>query len=347
LSLPQQIAKIIVQMQLSNSTPPLRLSVVAPCYNESEVINELYARVTDTCRKLFGDDYEFILVNDGSRDSTWVDICRLADADPNVVGVNLSRNHGHQLALSAGLSICRGSHIFTLDADLQNPPELLGPMLDLMDEGADVVYGQRNKRMGETWFKKASARAFYGLLLSLVEMEIPTETGDFRLMSRRALDILNSMPEHHRFIRGMVSWIGLRQVPLVYDGEPRAAGVSKYPLSKMLRFALDGITGFSIRPLRVASYLGFLFGATGMSLLLYAFYSWISGSAVTGWTSLIMVVLLLGSTQLFVLGIIGEYLGRLYIESKRRPLFVIDTVYQLETQKHNFRPMDDAVNLAL
>jgi polyisoprenyl-phosphate glycosyltransferase len=270
------------------------------------VINELYARVTDTCRKLFGDDYEFILVNDGSRDSTWADICRLADADPNVVGVNLSRNHGHQLALSAGLSICRGLHILTLDADLQNPPDLLGQMLVLMNEGADIVYAQRTERLAETWFKKVSASAFYRLLNLLVEVEIPAETADSRLMTRRALDILNSMPEQHRFLRGMVSWIGLRQVPLLYQSRPRAAGVTKYPLSKMLRFALDGITSFSIRPLRLASYLGFLFGTTGMLLLLYAFYGWISGSAVTGWTSLIMAVLLLGSTQLFVLGIIGE-----------------------------------------
>lgn len=295
--------------------------------------------MTDSCRKLFQDDYEFILVNDGSRDSTWTNICKLADADPNVAGVNLSRNHGDQLALTAGLSICRGSRILTLDADLQHPPELLEQMLCLMDEGADVVYGQRERVdcAAETWFKKASTHAFFRLLNLLVDIEIPADTGDFRLMSRRALDILIAMPEQHRFIRGMVSWIGLRRVPLLYQRQPRAAGVTKYPLSKMLRFALDGITGFSIRPLRLASYFGFVFGIVGMILLLYAFYSWISGNAVTGWTSLIMVILLLGSTQLFVLGIISEFLGRLYIESKRRPLFVIDTIYRQQSKSHYFR----------
>jgi polyisoprenyl-phosphate glycosyltransferase len=334
-------------MRMLDTTYYPGLSVVVPCYNETEVIAELYTRVSATCRKLFPGDYEFILVNDGSTDATWASICMLADADNSVVGVNLSRNHGHQLALTAGLSICRGKRIFILDADLQDPPELLEQMLALMDEGADVVYGQRSERTAETWFKKSSAHVFYRLLHRLVDIHIPADTGDFRLMSRRALDVLNAMPEQHRFIRGMVSWIGLRQIPISYQRQPRAGGATKYPLSKMLRFALDAITGFSIGPLRAASYMGFLFGIGGVATMIYAIHSWFTSNSVTGWTSLIMVVLLLGSTQLFVLGIIGEYLGRLYMETKRRPLFVIETIYSLQAKSMARRSTAEAARLVL
>ncbi len=303
-----------------------RLSVVVPCYNESEGLLEMHRRVSDAASREVAGDYELILVNDGSRDDTWAKILDLVNRDPHVVGVALSRNHGHQLALSAGLTLCRGARILVIDADLQDPPELLPDMMALMDQGAEVVYGQRASREGETWFKRTTAGLFYRLLARLVEIDIPLDSGDFRLISRRALDVLNAMPEQHRFIRGMVSWIGMKQVPLKYDRRERFTGETKYPLSKMMRLAVDAITGFSIRPLKIASYMGMLFGALGVLGMAYTLYGWLTNLALPGWTSVMSIVLILGSVQLFVLGVFGEYLGRLYLESKRRPLFVIDHV---------------------
>jgi dolichol-phosphate mannosyltransferase len=250
----------------------------------------------------------------------------LAEGDPHVVAVNLSRNFGHQIALTAGLTVCRGGRIFILDADLQDPPELLASMMARMDAGADVVYGQRINRAGETPFKRITSKVFYRLLGRIVDIEIPPDTGDFRLMTRRALDIVNLMPEQHRFIRGMVSWIGLRQEPMPYDRAARFAGETKYPFHKMARFALDAITGFSIKPLRLASWMGLWSGMIGMLLVLYVLGSWITGRTVEGWTSVMIVVLMLGSSQLLVLGLVGEYLGRLYLEAKNRPLFVIESI---------------------
>ncbi|MDO8370149.1 MAG: glycosyltransferase family 2 protein [Candidatus Nitrotoga sp.] len=302
------------------------LSVVVPCYNEEDGVLELHRRVSAVCLGCVGVDYELVLVNDGSRDATWKIMRELSEVDKHVVAVNLSRNHGHQLALTAGLQMCRGERVFILDADLQDPPELLPKMMERMDGGCDVVFGQRIKREGETAFKKASAFAFYRLLNSMVDIDIPRDTGDFRLISRRAVDILNSMPEHHRFIRGMVSWIGMRQEALPYERAARFAGETKYPLSKMIRFAIDAITGFSVRPLRIASYLGICFGIATLSLLGYVIVNYFLGHTVEGWTSLAVIILTLGSVQLFVAGVMGEYLGRLYIESKGRPLFIIQEV---------------------
>jgi len=304
----------------------LKLSVVVPCYNEEEGVHELHRRVSAVCQACVGDSYELVLVNDGSKDATWKIIGGIARTDKHVVAINLSRNHGHQLALSAGLQMCRGERVFILDADLQDPPELLPQMMARMDNGCDVVFGQRIKRDGETAFKKASAYAFYRLLDRMVDIDIPTDTGDFRLMSRRAVDILNSMPEHHRFIRGMVSWIGLRQEALPYERAARFAGETKYPLSKMIRFAIDAITGFSVRPLRLASDFGIYFGIAALLLLGYVFFHYFTGRSIEGWTSLAVIILALGSVQLFVAGVMGEYLGRLYMESKGRPLFIIQEI---------------------
>jgi polyisoprenyl-phosphate glycosyltransferase len=309
----------------------MKLSIVVPCYNEEEVISELYQRATRVCKSL-KEKYELILVNDGSNDRTWYLIYELANKDSNVVGVTLTRNHGHQLALSAGLSICNGERIFIIDADLQDPPELLPEMMRLMDEGADVVYGKRTKRRGETWLKKFTAASFYRLLNFLTDIDIPTDTGDFRLISRRVLEVLIAMPEHHRFIRGMVSWTGFKHIALKYERDERFAGKTKYPLKKMIRFAFDAITSFSIRPLKLASSLGILFAVLGLIGLIYALVSWISGSTVPGWTSVIITSMILGSAQLLVLGIFGEYLGRLYIETKRRPLYIIDRIVSQERE---------------
>ncbi len=303
------------------------VSIVTPCYNEEEVIGETYRRLAEVCRP-YAPSCEIIFVNDGSKDSTWSAIESICAQDPLVVGVNLSRNHGHQIALTAGLTVAQGQRIFILDADLQDPPELLPDMMKLMDEGCDVVYGVRRKRGGETWLKLQTAMLFYRFLRRMSDIDIPVDTGDFRLMSRRALDVFLSMPEKHRFVRGMVSWIGFRQRPLAYDRQARFAGHTKYPFTKMLRFAFDAVTGFSVKPLKIAIYLGALAGGLALLSLAYVFWSWLTGNVVPGWTSLIVVVLLLGSAQLFVMGIIGEYLGQIFLESKRRPLFIIDQVYR-------------------
>ena len=304
-------------------TPP-SLSIVVPCYNEEACLAELYARLTAAARSVGGEDYEIVLVNDGSRDASWEMMRALSATDPRLVAINLSRNHGHQLALTAGLDLCSGRRILIIDADLQDPPELLPAMIVEMDEReADVVYAVRRARAGETAFKRGTAKLFYRLLSRLAEIEIPRDTGDFRLMSRRALDALLSLPEQARFIRGMVAWVGFRQVPIAYDRAERHAGQSKYPLSKMVRFALDAVTGFSTAPLRMASHIGLWLVAASVLLVAYIAFGFFTGSAIQGWTSLMLVVVVLGAVQMFVLGMIGEYLGRLYMESKHRPLYIV------------------------
>ena len=300
----------------------LSLSVVAPCYNEALGLAEFHKRVSSACGNVVV-EYEIVLVNDGSRDNTWSVMNELAAADPHVVAINLARNYGHQIALTAGLQFTRGERVLIIDADLQDPPELLGDMMQRMDEGADVVYAQRQIRQGEGWFKRMTASLFYRILGQLVEIDIPRDAGDFRLLSRRALEVLNTMPEHDRFIRGMVSWIGLRQVPVHYVRAPRFAGGSNYPFRKMLRFAVDAITGFSTRPLRLASYLGGALGVIGLASMIYVIAGFVVGHVVQGWASVMTAVVLLSSCNLIMLGIIGEYLGRLYLQAKNRPLFVV------------------------
>lgn len=304
------------------------ISVVIPCFNEAAGIGELLKRLSAVCAAFA--DHEIVLVDDGSTDRTWAEIVSAAFCNRNVIGIKLSRNHGHQLALSAGLTIARGDRVLILDADLQDPPELLPEMMELMDAGADIVFGRRIGRSGETAAKKITAYLFYRLLSAMTEVPIPTDTGDFRLISRRALDVLLSMPERHRFIRGMVSWVGFTQKPIEYKRDARFVGETKYPLRKMISFAVDAITGFSTRPLRMATHLGVVVGVVSMALLGTAVYQWLMGHTVQGWTSSIGATLLLGSINLFVLGIIGEYLGRLYVESKRRPLFIIEEVVRSE-----------------
>jgi glycosyltransferase involved in cell wall biosynthesis len=301
------------------------LSVVVPCYNELAGISELHRRVTTACMEQCL-SYEIVLVVDGATDGTREAIFQLAEIDDHVIAIDLARNYGHQIALSAGLEFCRGQRILVLDADLQDPPELLGAMLARMDEGFDVVYGQRLTRDGESWFKLASASLFYRLLRRMVDVDIAPNTGDFRLMNRRALDHLNAMPERYRFIRGMVSWIGLKQTAFPYERQRRFAGTTHYPLKKMVLLAVDAMTSFSIVPLRFASLLGMLFGVLGMVVLGYTLFEWAAGNVLPGWTSLAAIMLILGSVQLMVLGIFGEYLGRMYMETKRRPLYFVSQI---------------------
>ncbi|MEM8792551.1 MAG: glycosyltransferase family 2 protein [Pseudomonadota bacterium] len=302
------------------------LSIVIPCFNEEAVFDDLLDRVRSAVSDTGIEDYELVLVDDGSTDRTRSLIHDAHEADPRVIGVMLSRNHGHQLALTAGLTVCAGQRILILDADLQDPPELLGQMMELMDQGNEVVYGTRISREGETAFKKASAAAFYRVLRRLVDVDIPADTGDFRLMSRKALDVLLAMPEQHRFIRGMVSWIGFRQAALPYERHARQAGETKYPLRRMLSFSMDAITGFSIVPLKIATWIGFTFALLSIPLGIYVLDGFLGNETVPGWTSLMLIVLILGSAQLIVLGILGEYIGRLYMQGKQRPLFIIDEI---------------------
>ncbi len=303
------------------------LSVVVPCFNEQACLPALHERLGAAARAAVGDDYEIVLVNDGSRDSSWELMRRMAADDPHLLAVNLSRNHGHQLALTAGLDLCRGATILIIDADLQDPPELLPDMMRAMrDEDADVVYGVRRSRTGETAFKRATAHGFYRLLSRATEVDIPVDTGDFRLMSRRALDALLAMPEQARFIRGMVAWIGFRQIAFVYDRQERFAGETKYPVKKMVRFALDALTGFSSAPLKLAGRAGLLLSIGSVLLILYIAFAWAAGENIPGWTSLMLVVVVLGAVQMFVLALMGEYIGRLYNEAKGRPLYIVQEV---------------------
>ena len=298
------------------------LSVVAPCFNEEHVLPEFIRRVQCICEQL-GCTYEIVLVDDGSRDRTWDIIASASNNDSRVLGVCLRRNYGHQLALSAGIAAAAGALILLIDSDLQDPPEHLPAMIELMKAtDADVVYGQRSRRAGETLFKRFSASAFYRFINWLSDIEIPRDTGDFRLITRDVADVLSQMPEQHRFIRGMVAWIGGRQVPYVYDRMERYAGITKYPLRRMIRFATDAITGFSRRPLQFATGLGIVAFLVSISLALYSITSWALGHSVPGWTSLMTVVGLLSAFQFVMLGVLGEYVGRLYEESRGRPLFI-------------------------
>jgi glycosyltransferase involved in cell wall biosynthesis len=305
------------------------LSIVVPCYNEEDGLREFHRRMTAAAQALCGLKFELILVDDGSSDATWKIINDLSAEDRNVVAVRLARNYGHQLALTAGLSTVRGDVILVIDADLQDPPELLSRMHDLMvREGADVVYGLRRSRAGESWFKKKSAESFYRLLANMTRVNIPVDTGDFRLISRRICDQIVQMPEHDRFIRGMVAWLGYKQIAYEYDRSARFAGTTKYPLRKMIGFAADALISFSMLPLRVATYIGALLTTVLTLIGMFAAVSWIFSGTVPGWTSLTLLVVMISSVQLLVLGLIGEYVGRIYIQSKNRPLFLISHIHR-------------------
>ena len=311
---------------ISRAKPQPALSVVVPCYNEAGALAELYAWMTKAATAAVGDSYEFVLVDDGSRDGTWGAIASLAATDPHIVGVRLSRNYGQQLALSAGLRECRGALVFIIDADMQDPPELLPEMMKVIEQGADVVYGQRVSRGEEPWLRKAGATVFYKLIEYLSDRSIPPNVSDFRLMRRRVLDVLNEMPEQHRFVRGMISWIGFDQRPLPFHRGARASGKTRYSITRLTSLAVDAITSFSIRPLRLAILMALLSLPLSIVMVVYIVASWFLGYSVHGWASVMTAVVVLGTAQLTILGIIGEYLGRLYMSAKHRPLYVVSEV---------------------
>jgi glycosyltransferase involved in cell wall biosynthesis len=305
----------------NNGSRELRLlSVVAPVYNEEDTIDEFYARV---CAALEGLQFELVLVDDGSSDGSPAALERLSSTDPRVRVVFLSRNFGHQTALTAGLDHARGDAVVMLDADLQDPPELVPRMLDHWRRGCDVVYAVREQREGESRFKLATARWFYTLFDKLAQVSLQHNSGDFRLLDRRALDALLSMRERNRFLRGMTVWVGYTQAAVPYKRDPRYAGETKYTMSKMLRFSLDAISSFSHRPLQLATLLGFLISTLAFVAIPVVVVLRIVGSYLPGFGAVTIAVLLLGGIQLIALGIIGEYVGRIYDEVKGRPLYLV------------------------
>lgn len=301
------------------------ISVVVPCYNEEQVIVETHHQLVATLAALAGLDFEIVYVDDGSSDTT-ADLLRaIQNADKRARVVRLSRNFGHQLAVSAGLAHGRGNAVVIIDADLQDPPEVISEMVARWRDGYDVVYGMRTDRAGETAFKLWTAKLFYRFINRLSKVQLPLDVGDFRLLDRRVVDVLLAMPERDRFLRGMVSWVGFRQVAVMYKRAERRAGESKYPLFKMLQFAADGVISFSLTPLRLALWVGFLSIGLAFAGILYALIIRLyTNDWVRGWTSIFTAVLFIGGAQLVTLGIIGEYIGRIYAEVKRRPLYVVE-----------------------
>ena len=301
-----------------------KLTVVVPAYNESEGLRDFHARLAAVFDRL-DLETEVLYVDDGSRDDTFAVMRALRDADPRVSTLKLARNFGKELALTAGLDHVDADAAVVIDADLQDPPELIPTFVQHWREGYDVVYGTRASRAGETGFKKLTASGFYRVMERLSSTPIPRDTGDFRLLSRRALDALRQVRERQRFMKGLFTWIGFRQLPVVYHRDPRHAGETKWNYWKLWNFAIDGITSFSGAPLKLATYVGLATAALAFVAALWVFgKALLLGDPVRGYPSLMVVVLFLGGMQLMALGVIGEYLGRLYVESKQRPLYLID-----------------------
>lgn len=306
-----------------SSTLPL-LSVVVPVFNESAVLPAFLERASTAFAAIPGVDYELVFVDDGSRDDSFAQLSARAARDPHVRVVKFSRNFGHQIAITAGVDHARGDCVVVIDADLQDPPEVVGRMVDQWRAGFDVVYGVRETREGESTMKLATAALFYRLLTRLTNIQIPTDVGDFRLMSRRAVNELSRLREKDRFVRGLVSWIGFRQTGVLYNRDKREAGETKYPYRKMIRFALDGITSFSTVPLRLATWMGYTSALLAVLYLVYVLIMRFLGHTIEGWATIMVAMLFLGSVQLICLGILGEYLGRVFNEVKPRPMYVVE-----------------------
>jgi dolichol-phosphate mannosyltransferase len=325
-------------VQAPTEIPPT-ISIVVPLYNEEGNVEPLLDRIEAIARRLPGEpSYEIVLVNDGSTDRTLAKLREQLAKRQHVVVVNLSRNFGHQLAATAGVELAQGEAVVLMDGDLQDPPELIAEFVKKWRDGYDVVYAIRRTRKGESAFKLVTARAFYRIIKRLTKVSIPVDTGDFRLMSRRVVAALRRFPERHRFLRGMVSWVGYNQIGVEYDRDERQFGVTKYPLKKMLRFAIDGITSFSDVPLRFASYLGFISSLVAfiyaLIVVVYKLFSLNPPAYTRGWASTIVAVLFLGGVQLISLGILGEYIGRIYDEVKGRPLYLISDIERSQIEAY-------------
>ncbi|WP_079910755.1 glycosyltransferase family 2 protein [Paenibacillus sp. 32352] len=308
---------------------PIRYTIIIPVYNEEAVIHETYRRLKTVMNRT-KETYELLFVNDGSRDQTASILLDYSRFDPSVKLIDFSRNFGHQIAITAGMDYASGDAVVIIDADLQDPPELIPQMISKWKEGYDVVYAKRTRRKGETVFKRQTARLFYRLLSAATDISIPIDTGDFRLMDRRVCEEMKRIPESNRFVRGLVSWVGFRQTAIEYERDERLAGESHYPLKKMLKLSLDGMTSFSHKPLKLAGYLGFLFSFSGFIYMLYVLYAKLfTDATLPGWTSITIIQLFFNGFILIMLGIVGEYIGRIYDETKGRPLYIIRESYGL------------------
>ena len=300
------------------------ISIVIPIYNEQEGIPELYNRLRESVEKI-SSDYEMIFVNDGSKDNSLAELIRLSQQDSRVFYIQFSRNFGHQIAVTAGLDRCKGQSVVIIDGDLQDPPELIVDLYNKHKEGYDVVYAARRKRKGEGLFKKITAKLFYRIMKRITSIDIPLDTGDFRLMDQKVVAYLKQMPEQNKFLRGQIAWLGFRQTQVLFNRDERKHGQSGYPLSKMLRFALDGITSFSDKPLEMVSRLGFFVSLVSFIVILYALYShYLLNQTITGWTSLIISSMFIGGIQLISIGVIGEYISRINKNVLNRPIYIIE-----------------------
>jgi polyisoprenyl-phosphate glycosyltransferase len=320
-------------MSVARHYPVPVYSIVVPVYNEQEVLGVCHAELRGVLDAT-GRPYELIFVNDGSTDRTPSLLATIARHDHRVKVITLSRNFGHQVAISAGLDHAQGEAMIVIDADLQDPPAVIPAMIAQWKKGCDVVYGKRTVRRAESVFKRASAWLFYRFLRLLSGVPIPNDAGDFRLINRKVCEALKAMPERHRFIRGLVGWSGFRQCEVPYERRKRRAGKSKYPLVKMIAFALDAVTSFSLRPLRAATFLGLLSAAGGFFYLIYSLIRFAAGWAVEGWTSLVALLIIFNGMLFLVLGVMGEYLGRIYDEVKGRPLYLVSHTIGFEDGEH-------------
>ncbi|MBP7102590.1 MAG: glycosyltransferase [Bacteroidales bacterium] len=301
------------------------LSIIIPCYNEELVIEETYKRLLNVLNKM-DNKYELIFINDGSRDKTYEILYKLSHEDKRVKILNFSRNFGHQCAVTAGINHCQGDAAVIIDSDLQDPPEVIVEMLKIMEtHKANVVYGVRKKRKGESWFKLVTAKYFYRFLNSLSDVKFPVDTGDFRLIDRSIIDTFNRMEEKNKYIRGLISWMGYKQVPCYYEREERFAGETKYPFKKMIKFAMIGVFYFSKKPLQIATFSGFISVAIGIIYGLIALITKLINpdALVTGWTTLIILIIFFGGVQLLTIGVLGQYMGNLFDEAKDRPEYII------------------------
>ena len=303
-----------------------KISIVVPMYYEEEVAKECYSRLKGILEKIENYNYEIIFINDGSKDKTLPILMEIAEKDKNVKVISFARNFGHQCAVTAGLQYVTGDAIVIIDADLQDPPELIPDMLKLWEDGNDVIYGKRKSREGESKFKLLTASMFYKTLNALSDVEIPKDTGDFRLVDRKVVDVINSLPEHNKFLRGLFSWVGFKQTPFEYERKERFAGKTKYPLKKMLKLASDGIISFSSKPIKLVGALGILSIFISIIILIYALISYIFklNDLSAGWTSIMVAITFFAGVQLLSLWVISEYIGRIYDEAKGRPQYIID-----------------------
>ena len=303
-----------------------KISVVIPMYNEESVASECLKKVSDVFLNLKDYDYELIIVNDGSQDKTLEILEEKAKNDKKIKIISFSRNFGHQTAVTSGLKATTGDAVVIIDADLQDPPEEIPGMIEKWEEGYEVIYGKRKKREGESAFKLLSAKAFYSMINKLSDIEIPKNTGDFRLVDRKVVDVVNSLPEHNKFLRGLFSWVGFKQKAYEYERKERFAGKTKYPLKKMLKLASDGIISFSIKPLKLVGTLGIMSVIISLAILIYSILSFVFkwNNLTAGWTSIMITVTFLCGTILISLWMIGEYIARIYDETKNRPEYIID-----------------------